>query len=99
MGLLDRFRRKDDQNSRIARLLQSGRIIEGRVIEVTADEEGNVYQILYGYDVGGVQYESLHSLEAEPQTDRARYVPGAQVIIRYDPRQPANSIVVSSLGR
>jgi len=95
MGFLNRFlRKKDDESARVARLLASGRITEGRVIDVTEDAEGNVTHVFYTYEVAGVDYESSQQLTSEQQSFRARYIPGARITIRYDPRQPANSIVV-----
>jgi hypothetical protein len=95
MGLLDLFRRKkDDESARIARLLLSGRIVDGRVVEVQEDAEGNVTRAFYSYSVSGVDYESAQLLSPEQQRLENRYVPGARVTIRYDPRQPPNSTVV-----
>lgn len=95
MGLLNRLRRKkEDAPSPTDRLLQSGRIVEGKVLDVVTDSDGKITQIIYSYNVGGVEYESSQSLAPQQQAQEGRYVPGAQAIIRYDPRQPANSIVV-----
>lgn len=95
MKFLDRFRRKkDDESSRIARLLRTGRIVEGRVIDVVDDAEGNITQIFYNYSVAGVDYESSQPLNPEQQRLKTRYIPGARLTIRYDPRQPPNSVVV-----
>ncbi len=95
MGFWDRFRRrKDDEPSRIARLLLKGRIVEGRVVDVQEDGAGNITQVFYSYNISGVDYESSQSLNPEQQRLRARYIPGARITIRYDPRQPPNSIVV-----
>ena len=94
MGLLDRFRRKkEDETSRVARLLQTGRIVEGRVLDVITDGEGKVTQVFYCYSVSRVEYESSQSVDPEQQS-RTPYIPGSQALVRYDPRQPANSIVV-----
>jgi hypothetical protein len=95
MGLLDRFRRKKDNEAlRTARLLTSGRIVEGRVIDVVEDAQGNVTQVFYSYNVGGVDYESSQVLSLEQQRLRSSYIPGARITIRYDPHQPPNCIVV-----
>ncbi len=95
MGFWDPFRRrKDDESSRIARLLLTGRIVEGRVLDVLEDAAGNITQVFYSYNVSGVDYESSQSLSPEQQRLRSRYIPGARVTIRYDARQPPNSIVV-----
>ena len=95
MGFLDRFRRKkDDESARIARLLLSGRIVDGRVVDVHEDAEGNVTRAFFSYNVSGVDYESSQLLSPDQQRLKNRYIPGARVIIRYDPRQPPNSTVV-----
>jgi hypothetical protein len=95
MGFLDRFlRKKDDEPARIARLLATGRITEGRVIDVSEDSEGNVTHVFYSYNVAGVDYESSQALTPEQQRFKTRYIPGARITIRYDPHQPANCIVV-----
>jgi hypothetical protein len=41
-----------------------------------------------------VLYESSQKLSAAQQERESEYAPGKQIIVRYDPRQPANSIVV-----
>ena len=95
MGLLDRFRRKkEDETSRVSRLLQTGRIVEGTVLDVTTDSEGTVTQVFYCYHVSSLEYESSQAIGPEQQLNKTRYIPGAQTLVRYDPRQPANSIVV-----
>jgi hypothetical protein len=95
MGFLSRFlHKKDDESSRVARLLAGGRITEGRVVDVTEDAEGNVTHVFYNFNVGGVDYESSQQLTPEQQQFRIRYIPGARITIRYDPHQPANCIVV-----
>ena len=95
MGLLDLFRRKkeDDETSRVARLLQTGRIVEGKVLDVVTDGEGKVTQVFYCYNVSRVEYESSQAMSPEQQ-GRTHYIPGGQTLVRYDPRHPANSIVV-----
>jgi hypothetical protein len=95
MGLLDRFRRKkEDETSRVARLLKTGRIVEGTILDVTTDGEGKVTQVFYCYQVSSVEYESSQSMSPEKPISKTRYIPGGQTLVRYDPRQPANSIVV-----
>ncbi|MDQ2856553.1 MAG: hypothetical protein M3R68_09510 [Acidobacteriota bacterium] len=95
MGFLDRFRRKkDDESARISRLLLTGRIVDGRVVDVGEDAEGNVISVFYSYNVSGVDYESSQLLSPEQQRLKNSYIPGARVTIRYDPRQPPNSTVV-----
>jgi hypothetical protein len=95
MSFLDRFRRKkEDEAGRIARLTKTGRMVDGRVLDAVSDLSGHITQVAYTYTISGVQYESsqlLSSLQQQRQTD---YAPGRQIIVRYDPRQPGNSVVV-----
>jgi hypothetical protein len=95
MSFLDRFRKKkEDEGSRIARLLRTGRIVEGQILDVTSDATGHITHVFYTYNIAGVEYESSQALDEQQQTYSKRYWPGARVEIRYDPRQPANSVVV-----
>jgi hypothetical protein len=95
MSFLDRFRRKkEDEAARIARLLKTGRIVEGQILDTTSDAGGRITHVFYAYNIAGVEYESSQALDAQQQTSSKRYWPGARVEIRYDPRQPANSVVV-----
>ena len=95
MRLLDLFRsKKEDEPSRRNRLLSTGRIVEGSTLDIVSDDAGNGTQIFYSYSVAGTVYESSQTLDSEQQAAKHKYRPGAQVTVRYDPRQPANSIVV-----
>jgi hypothetical protein len=44
--------------------------------------------------LAGVLYESSQELSLSQQQRSNDYAPGKQIVIRYDPRRPANSIVV-----
>jgi hypothetical protein len=95
MSFLDRFRRKtEDEASRIARLSKTGRMTDGNIIDAVSDPDGKITQVTYTYELAGVLYESSQTLSAQQQQHEGDYVPGKQIIVRYDPRQPANSIVV-----
>jgi hypothetical protein len=95
MRFLDLFRRKkEDEASRRIRLLRTGRIVEGSMLDIVSEDAGNGTQIFYSYRVGGTVYESSQTLDSEQQSAKHNYRPGVQVTVRYDPRQPANSIVV-----
>jgi hypothetical protein len=95
MSFLDRFRRKtEDEASRIARLSKTGRMIDGSIIDAVSDRDGKITQVTYTYLLAGVQYESSQALSEAQQQHDTDYAPGKQIIVRYDPRQPANSIVV-----
>jgi len=95
MSFFDRFRRKkeDPEVARRALLLQRGRIGEATILETDFDPDG--HEILsYCYTIGGVDYETVQRLNDEQLTRKDDYLPGSRVDLRYDPRHPANSIVV-----
>ncbi len=95
MSLLDYFRKKpEDEASRIARLSKTGRMADGRILDAVSDNEGRITEVTYTYMLAGVQYESSQPLSELQQQRSHDYAPGKQIVIRYDPRQPANSVVV-----
>ena len=95
MSLLSKFRRKrEDEASRIERLSKTGRMTDGRIIDATSDGDGTILQITYTYLLAGVQYESSQELNQAQKQRPIDYAPGRQIVVRYDPRQPANSVVV-----
>ena len=95
MSFFDRFRKKtEDEASRIERLLKTGRMADGRIIDVVSDDNGLITEVTYSYMLAGVQYESSQALSELQQQHASDYAPGKQIVIRYDPRRPANSIVV-----
>jgi hypothetical protein len=95
MSFLDRFRKRtEDEASRIERLSKTGRMTDGEIIDAVSDNEGRITQVTYTYMLAGVQYESSQALSDLQQQRSHEYAPGTQIVIRYDPRSPANSIVV-----
>ena len=96
MGILDIFRRKKpgDEASRRATLLRTGRITEGSIFDVITDEAGTITQVFYSYEINGVEYESSQALDEGQKQRSADYFPGAHVTVRFNPRQPGNSVVV-----
>ncbi|HEX3186738.1 MAG TPA: DUF3592 domain-containing protein [Pyrinomonadaceae bacterium] len=95
MSFLDRFRKKvEDEASRIARLSKTGRMTDGNIIDAVSDNNGRITQVTYTYMLAGVLYESSQALDDRQQQRSFDYAPGNQIVVRYDPRQPANSIVV-----
>ena len=95
MSLLDRFRKKpEDEASRIERLSKTGRMADGRIIDVVSENDGRITEVTYTYILAGVQYESSQALNLSQQERSNDYAPGKQIVIRYDPRRPVNSIVV-----
>ena len=95
MSFLDRFRKRtEDEASRIARLSKTGRMVDGKIIDALSDNDGRILQVNYSYEIAGVQYESAQPLSDLQQQRPHDYAPGKQIVVRYDPRRPANSIVV-----
>jgi hypothetical protein len=95
MSFLDRFRKKtEDEASRIERLSKTGRMADGRITDVVSDDDGRITQVTYTYELAGVQFESSQALSDLQQARSNDYAPGEQIVVRYDPRRPANSIVV-----
>jgi hypothetical protein len=95
MSFLDRFRKRtEDEASRIARLSKTGRMVDGKIIDAVSDDDGRILQVSYSYEIAGVQYESSQALSALQQQRPHDYAPGKQIVVRYEPRRPANSIVV-----
>ncbi len=80
-------------------LSASGRIIDGRVLEVcelARRDATPLHLLIYNYDVGGVGYEcsqDVTSLNGVVDLEDCRM--GLVASIKYDPRDPGNSILVA----
>jgi hypothetical protein len=96
MGIFDIFRKKKEggEAERRALLLRTGRITEGSIFDVITDEAGAITQVFYNYEINGVEYESSQLLDAGQRGRADEYFPGARVTVRFNPRQPGNSVVV-----
>ncbi len=96
MSFLDRFRRKkvEDEATRRSRLLLTGRITDGTILDITSDSSGEVTEIFFTYNISGVDYEASEKLSPEQRGRQHDYAPGASITVRYDPRRPGNSVVV-----
>ena len=95
MSFLDRFRRKkEDEAARFARLSKTGRITVGSVLDINSDDHDRITHVFYTYNIAGVEYESSQQLTTEQTARPASYAPGCTIVVRYDTRQPGNSIVV-----
>ena len=96
MGLRDIFKRRktDDEAERRRTLLSAGRITEGSIFDVITDESGAITHVFYNYEINGVEYESSQLLDTDQRQRAADYFPGARVTVRFNPRQPGNSLVV-----
>jgi len=67
---------------------------DGRILDAVSDNDGRILQVTYTYTLAGVQYESSQDLSSIQQEQSNQYAPGRHIIVRYDPKRPANSIVV-----
>ena len=97
MSIFNLFRRNkadDGESARRAQLLRAGRITEGTVFDVISDDAGLITHVYFSYNINGVDYESSQALDDAQRQRPADYAPGARVTIRYNPRQPGNSVVV-----
>ncbi|MGB9105008.1 MAG: DUF3592 domain-containing protein [Terriglobales bacterium] len=87
------------EQQRRQRLAQVGRICDGTVLdvqEISANGHGPTQLLIYSYDVGGVSYEASQDVTHLRQiVDIESCRLGLPSSVRYDPRNPGNSIVVS----
>ena len=93
------------ERRRRAYVNQVGRIVEGRILEITevpghppqtSKANGRRKLVLYSYSISGVTYETaqdITGLEARLHLDRL--ITGQPVSIKYDPSNPGNSILIS----
>jgi hypothetical protein len=94
-----RWRRKSpDEIERLRRLSVNacGRVILGRVVELAEPHpDGPAGPVLlYDYEVAGVTYEAGQDLSALPTVAAAApFLPGQTASVKYDPKQPTNSIL------
>jgi hypothetical protein len=96
MGLFDIFSRKKrvpTEAERREHLLKNGRIAEGTIIDSDSDKNGNEI-VYYIYSIHGVDFESSDTLNEEQKVDILAYAPGAKVSIRFDNKNPGNSVLV-----
>jgi hypothetical protein len=80
-------------------LSQSGRLVDGTLLDVCdvpAEDGHNLTMLLYGYRIGGVDYECSQDVtELQNVVDVADIRAGFPCSVRYQPGNPQNSIVVS----
>jgi hypothetical protein len=95
MSFLGRFRRnrEDPEIARRSLLLRLGRLGDATVLDTGVDSEGQ-HILSYCYTIAGVDYETVQRLDDEQMLRKDYYLPGSRVDLRYDPRRPANSVVV-----
>ncbi len=91
-------RKSPDEIERLRRLEvnECGRIGFGRIVEL-ADPlpDGPPGPILlYDYEVAGVTYEAAQDISVLPEIAAAApFLPGQTTSVKYDPKQPTNSIL------
>jgi hypothetical protein len=104
-----RSRRKTPEQMERERRLQissMGRIIDGTVTDVAelppapksknGDGHGRVQLLIYHYDVSGVTYEASQDVtHLRHRVDLHTCRIGLPTSVKYDPQNPANSIVVA----
>jgi hypothetical protein len=90
---------EDRERERRQRLNTGGRITIGNILdvqEITNNADGPLQMLIYHYDVAGVSYEASQDV-----THLRQYIDlhacrmGLPTSIRYDPKNPGDSIVVS----
>lgn len=78
---------------------QSGRLVDGTLLDVChvpAGDGRTLTMLLYGYRMGGVDYECTQDVtEMQNVVDAASVQAGFPCSVRYQPGNPQNSIVVS----
>ena len=80
-------------------LTQSGRLVDGTLLdvcEIPAEDGRPVTMLLYGYRIGGVDYECTQDVSDMlnvVEVDKVRA--GFPCSVRYQPGNPQNSIVVA----
>ncbi|MGA3167882.1 MAG: hypothetical protein ABSF14_17380 [Terriglobia bacterium] len=93
------WRRKDPAElERLRRLAVNarGRIIAGKILELLdpAPDGPAGPVLLYEYEVAGVTYQAAQDVSPLPEVAAAApFLPGQTASIKYDPRQPTNSIL------
>jgi len=90
--LIARLRGRDLESEYQTWLRQFGRITEGRVLETVPELDGGL-TIYFRYTLANVQYETSCRLNDEQMERQHKYVPGASINVRYDPRSPGSSII------
>src|SRR5271166_4182139 len=85
---------------RRTQLTRGGRIIDGTVIDVQALDESPTQRqmilLIYTYDVAGVTYEAIQDVTHLRQfIDLYSCRLGLPASVKYDPRNPGDSIVIS----
>jgi hypothetical protein len=80
-------------------LVQSGRLVDGMLLDVTeveAEDGRTLTMLIYSYRIGGVDYECSQDLtDIRGVVDSGQVRAGFPCSVRYQPGNPQNSIVVA----
>ncbi len=106
MGVLKALRswrrKSPDEIERLRRnaVNACGRIGFGRILELAEPFPGGPIGpiLLYEYEVAGVTYEAAQNVSAMAEVAAAApYLPGQTTSVKYDPKQPTNSILACEI--
>jgi hypothetical protein len=96
MGIFDIFKQqkqKDLISKREEVLHNRVRITDGTIIDHNTSERGEEI-VSYIYNVQGAEFESSDILTGEQLQNPLRFMPGAKVGIRFDPKNHGNSMLI-----
>jgi hypothetical protein len=96
---------EERERRRRAYLNRVGRIVEGQILEIREISEhrgprgtgdGRRTLVYYSYSISGVSYETAQDITGmEERACRAQLISGQPVSVKYDPANPANSILMA----
>jgi hypothetical protein len=96
--LRKRLTPEEKEEKRRTRLAAVGRVIDGELVDATAQDKGP-QALIYRYRVSGVTYECGQNISTLisllPELGDAADIFGVPVQVRYDRDNPADSIVIS----
>lgn len=95
MGIFDLFKKRDKVDPEIERrkrLLEIGRITDGRILDNEPVANGGEL-VFYIYSLNGVDFESSELISEDRLDDPLKYAPGAKIGVRYDPKNQGNSML------
>jgi len=99
MFLRKRPSAEEQEVARRQLLTQAGRLVDGTLLdvcEIPAEDGRTLTMLLYGYRIGGVDYECTQDVSTILNVvDVATVRAGFPCSVRYQPGNPQNSIVVS----
>jgi len=99
LALRNRPTPEEIERARRLFLVQSGRIVDGMLLdvcEVEAEDGRTLTMLMFSYVIGGVNYECSQDItQMQEIVDIAQVRAGFPCSVRYQPGHPQNSIVVA----